>query len=133
MLLWYKEIHLNADFLSLQHTEKQSDIIVSLKEQLATACSSSPAVPYVPQLPVPLLAQPKTNHGSDSRLKEALSQKENLERELQLMASAWYEQNSRLLSNTVGVPTPRGRPPPEPRSFLGKQRRLVDGILTDRC
>lgn len=69
---------------------------------------------------------------SDIRLEEALLQKVNLERELQLMASAWYDQNNRLMSNTVNVSMSRGRPPPEPKSFLGRQRRLVETALTGR-
>jgi hypothetical protein len=69
---------------------------------------------------------------SNKRFQEAIRQKANLERELQLMASAWYDQNTRLMSNAVNTSMHRGRPPPEPRSFLGKQRRLIDGVLTGR-
>jgi hypothetical protein len=76
--------------------------------------------------------QPDVGLESNSRFQEAIIEKANLERELQLMASAWYDQNTRLMSNTVSTSTYRGRPPPEPRSFLGKQRRLIDGVLTGR-
>jgi len=76
--------------------------------------------------------QPDMNLESNRRFQEAVRQNANLERELQLMASAWYDQNTRLMSNTVSTSMYRGRPPPEPRSFLGKQRRLIDGVLTGR-
>ena len=66
------------------------------------------------------------------RLEEALLQKGNLERELQLMASAWYDQNNRLMSNTANASMSRGRPPTEPKSFLGRQRRLVETIMTGK-
>jgi hypothetical protein len=51
------------------------------------------------------------------------------------MASAWYDQNARLMGNSVGMSMARGRGRPaqqEPRSFLGRQRKVVEGVMVGR-
>lgn len=52
----------------------------------------------------------------------------NLERENALMASAWYDLTSRLQSNHVVVQ----RRQEAPRSWLNKQRQMVNGQLRRR-
>jgi hypothetical protein len=122
----YREHFFNgfADFIFLQQTMDQAALIASLRAELESATSVSSTAPKT--------LEPDTDVESDSRLHEAFAQKANLERELQLMASAWYDQNSRLMSDTVSMSMSRGRPPPEPRSFLGRQRKAVDIVLTGR-
>ena len=66
--------------------------------------------------------------GSDaeSQLDDALRKNANLERELRLIASAWYDQQNRVASGgMIGI---RSRGGAEPKSFLGKQRSLIDVV-----
>ena len=107
-------------------------MIASLQADLASAANTASTASNVLASATSPTARSDSNPEPDSRLDEALSQKANLERELELMASAWYDQYSRLMSNTVSVSMSRGRPPTEPKSFLGRQRRLVDSVLTER-
>jgi hypothetical protein len=114
----------NADLHSSQQTKDQSNLIPS---DLASAIDAAPQSSTFSET-----GQDQMKLESHKRFQEAIRQKANLERELQLMASAWYDQNTRLMSNAVNTSMHRGRPPPEPSSFLGKQRRLIDGVLTGR-
>jgi protein HOOK3 len=52
----------------------------------------------------------------------------NLERENALMATAWYDLMGRLQSNHVVVQ----RRPEAPKSWLNKQRQMVNGQLRRR-
>jgi hypothetical protein len=106
-------------------------MIASLQADLASMANTASTASDVPP-PATTSAPSDLSPESDIPLEEALTQKANLERELQLMASAWYDQNNRLMSNTVSVAMSRGRPPTEPKSFLGRQRKLVDSVLTGR-
>jgi len=111
----------------IQHTHQQSALIAHLRRQLSStptpetpdiiATSSLPADP-AQQAPVPL--QP-------DQLDETLQENLHLRRENRLMASAWYDQNRRLMNSNISVS--RGRPMPEPRSFLGRQRKVVEDVM----
>lgn len=125
-------VPLYADIHFLQQTKDQANLISSLRAELASATNSTSTAPDVPLSTTSVPAHFHLDLESDSRFAEVVTQKSNLERELQLMASAWYDQNTRLISNTVGISISRGRPPPEPKGFLGRQRRLVDGVLIGR-
>jgi hypothetical protein len=126
----YNFFQVNADLHYSQQTKDPSNLIAS---ELASAINAASSTTDLPQPTTSSeTVQPDMNLESNSRFQEAVRQKANLERELQLMASAWYDQNARLMSNTVNTTMYRGRAPPEPRSFLGKQRRLIDGVLTGR-
>jgi hypothetical protein len=114
----------NADLHSSQQTKDQTNLITS---DLASAIDAAPQSSTSSET-----GPHQMKLESNKRFQEAIRQKVNLERELQLMASAWYDQNTRLMSNAVNTSMHRGRPPSEPRSFLGKQRRLIDGVLTGR-
>jgi protein HOOK3 len=52
----------------------------------------------------------------------------NLLRENNLMASAWFDLTSRLQSNHVVLQ----RRPDAPKSWVGKQRQMVNGQLRRR-
>lgn len=51
---------------------------------------------------------------------------ENLQRELSLMTSAWYDMTSRMQSDAIVVQ----RRSEAPKSFLNKQRRLVNNPVS---
>jgi len=111
-----------------EHIQKQSALIVSLQSG-PPSTPNSPFSRAVIPTPPPLISpapRPETPVW-DVKLQEILALNENLRRELRLMTSAWYDQNSRLMSN--GALMMRGRASAEPRSFLGKQRKAVEKVL----
>jgi len=115
--------------LSQQHTQKQTALIAHLREQLSSASGSQPpetteAPPPPPPAPtIPDTAPPI----QQDRLDELSRENQYLRRELELVASAWYDQQRRYMNSNASVS--RGRPTPEPRSFLGKQRRVVEDVM----
>lgn len=125
----------------LNHAQKQSAIIKDLQDKVTKADARAkdaevkakelPPLPPQPATPPP---PSKTDLSRDERdalenqLEDSEKLVENLKRELKLMTSAWYEQNSRVMQGQM--PTGRsnngGRPP---ASFLGKARRDVGDIM----
>ena len=114
-----------------EHVKKQSELIHTLQDQ----ARMPPPLPPPPKEEIPPtpkeekeVERPFSPAGSDaeSQLEEARRTNSNLQRELRLMTSAWYEQNRRIGSG--GVISIRSRGGAEPRSFLGKQRGLVDVV-----
>tara|TARA_R110002003_G_scaffold1048_18_gene22322 strand:+ start:7748 stop:8101 length:354 start_codon:yes stop_codon:yes gene_type:complete len=63
---------------------------------------------------------------TNSRQAELQQELENLRRENDLIASAWYDMTSRLQSNTVILQ----RRAEAPKSWLGKQRVAVGGAAS---
>lgn len=120
----------------LEHVQKQSTLINALqsqqsKEMASTSQDTASATPVEPPPvsgaePAPAGSRPHSPD-SESKLDEALRLNENLRRELRLMMSAWYEQSLRLASSS-GSATTRLHAVPEPRSFLGKQRKVVNAL-----
>jgi hypothetical protein len=80
--------------------------------------AAAPATPSVEQIALPT---------TQDQLEVALRSNQQLRRETQLIASAWYDQNQRRVYEDASAP--RSRPLPEPRSFLGKQRRVVEDVM----
>jgi len=113
-----------------QHVKKQADLIRDLQNHPPkTAVLPSPkeeATPLPPlkdpqpRLPSPTSSEAETQHEATIRLNE------NLRRELDLITSAFHEQNKRLASG--GMVMLRTRTSPEPKSFLGKHRKMVDSV-----
>jgi hypothetical protein len=101
------------------HLQRQSGLIQSLQ--------SAASAPEPPTETTRTATPPAASPSSHLKLEEALDLNRNLDRELRLMTSAWYEQNSRILSN--GVLLSKRRPSTEPQSFLGKQRRVVEHVM----
>ncbi|ETN44241.1 uncharacterized protein HMPREF1541_10792 [Cyphellophora europaea CBS 101466] len=113
----------------LEHIKKQSDLIKNLQTQ-APAATVEKREEERPPTPPPKdeesRAPSPTPSEADTNLEAAGKVIKNLQRELNLITSAWYEQNKRIASS--GMATLRTRASPEPKSFLGRQRRTVDVI-----
>ncbi|KAL9106928.1 MAG: hypothetical protein Q9227_008114 [Pyrenula ochraceoflavens] len=112
----------NASKKLQQHAIAQATLITQLQAQLAK----------VPRAPPPS-SQPEAPASLDSRTASdlAASREENvnLVRELNLMSTAWYDLQSRLQSPNVSVSRGRIGASSEPRSWIGKQRKAVSGVL----
>lgn len=107
------------------HIKKQSELIKELKEnEEQQKQTPEPRIP--PSIP-------------QSKLSELLQTNENLKREIKLMTSAWYEQNQRIAASSASggaavslMRSKMGRTGggvEEPRSFLGRQRRVIDNVV----
>lgn len=111
----------------LEHIQKQSDLISNLqsvtKQPETVPKVSTPVVTPVAEVQSHSFETPQAGQ----KLEDTLQLNENLRRELKLVTSAWYEQNIRLASS--GALPLRTRGQPEPRSFLGKQRRAVETVV----
>jgi len=125
----------NKNKVLLEHVKKQDDMINNmqrkLKEERARdqeAEKEEGAPPPPPPKDKPTLSQ--TQFGDEETdLDHLTAQNTLLQRELKLMASAWYEQSLRLgsmSSATSGRSRGPGGGQGEPRGFLGRQRRKVD-------
>lgn len=73
---------------------------------------------------IPVAGDRRCEEANDTIRQQAPMQ-ENLQRELALMSSAWYDITSRMQSDAVVVQR-RGE---APRSFLNKQRRLLSNPI----
>lgn len=123
--------------LLLDHVMKQDQLIKELenKPQAQKAPTEGEDVPPLPppkDTPVAVSLTPSSEE--ESELDRVKNHNTNLQRELKLMASAWYEQNLRLASmSSAGSGRNRGLGNAgEPRGFLGRQRRKVDAIAYGR-
>ena len=116
----------------IEHTRKQSALISILRSKsTSTPTFDSNMAP----LPPPPPAEAHGYHvpdpeGQTEALEDAKRLIQNLQRELRLMASAWYDQNIRLANSSMSATRTRAKP--EPVSFLGRHRRVVDDLLTGR-
>jgi protein HOOK3 len=112
-----------------EHIQKQSDLIQSLKTRADAAASTVPAEDR-PPTPPPKDEEPRAASPTPSEAERDIEAAgrviKNLRRELDLVTSAWYEQNRRIASS--GMATLRNRASPEPKSFLGRQRKTVEAI-----
>lgn len=80
--------------------------------------------------------EPKSESEMEQQLEEQEVKIENLMREIRLISSAWYEQNQRLATLGSGsgggavalMRLKGGHGMEEPKSFLGKQRRMLDKV-----
>ena len=112
------------------HIKKQSELILDLQSQTpGTIVPATPKEETPPPLP-PKDTEPRvpspTPSEAETQLEAAHRLNDNLLRELDLMTSAWYEQNKRIASG--GMVALRTRTSPEPKSFLGKHRKIVDAV-----
>jgi protein HOOK3 len=132
----------------VNHAQKQSQLIRELQGKISSAeirakeaqvateekVTDKDLPPLPPQPATPLLAAAKSELSRDERdvlesqLEDSKKVAENLRREIKLMSSAWYEQNSRVMQGMM--PTGRsyhgGRPV---ASFLGRARRDVAEVM----
>lgn len=106
---------------TISNLQKEGDTHSELK----AANAPKPSSPVPVEKEIELRTHPQV---SDERLHEVMLLNENLRRELNLMTSAWYEQNQRL-ANGGGVVRTRGIDRDERSSFLGKQRKVVDRLV----
>lgn len=130
--------------LLLEHIQKQDGTIRDLQQTKSDQSQAEkekkpeqePMPPPPPPKDTPRDLQP-SNHDSEedfSELERLTDENRNLQRELKLMASAWYEQNQRLASlSSAASGRSRGYGGgggggngAEFRGFLGRQRRRVD-------
>ena len=120
----------------VEHVKKQSELIHHLQDQARMPPPPLPP-PKEERTPTPPPKEepkeedkerPFSPAGSDagSRLEDAQRKIANLDRELRLVTSAWCEQQKRVASG--GVISFRSRGAAEPKSFLGKQRSLIDVV-----
>ena len=108
----------------LQEVQEKEDIIAALRRQRAE--SASPAEESQTSKPLP----PVPSDPEPTVFMTVKMERDNLQREVALMASAWYDQNTRLIGNPGQFG--RGRAGQESRSFLGRQRRMVGDLVMGR-
>ncbi|KAI9879034.1 MAG: hypothetical protein M1823_006881, partial [Watsoniomyces obsoletus] len=111
-----------------EHIRKQSELIHDLQNQtprtvLAATPKEETPLPPPPKDP-PMRPPSPSSSEAEIQLEATLRLNANLHRELDLVTSAWHEQNRRFASG--GMVTLRTRASPEPRSFLGKHRKMID-------
>lgn len=110
-----------------EHIKKQAELIQNLQSQPPSAPPAKVEEEEKPPTPPPKDDEPRpaspTPSEAEHDLEAASKVITNLKRELNLMTSAWYEQNKRMISG--GMSTPRTR---APKSFLGRQRQAVEMI-----
>jgi len=110
----------------VEHTKKQSELIAELQGQ--------PVVLHKEEMEP---KEPKSESEMEQQLEEQDVLIDNLKREIRLISSAWYEQNQRLAtlgsgSGSGAVALMRlkgGQGLEEPKSFLGRQRRMFDQVM----
>ncbi|KAL2420097.1 hypothetical protein ABEF95_006344 [Exophiala dermatitidis] len=121
----------------LEHVQTQDQAIRQMQEELHRKGTekqkeeSSEVPPPPPPKDTPQLES--TDPDGASHILQA--ENEILQRELKLMASAWYDQNLRLASassSTSGRSRGLG-PGAEPRGFLGRQRHRIDAVAFGRA
>ena len=123
----------------VNHAQKQSLLIKDLQSRVndaetraTTAETKAKELPPLPPPPPPAAAKQDLPSDERDALEAQLEESEkaiaNLKRELKLMSSAWYEQNSRMMQGHVpiGRSNNGGR---APVSFLGRARRDVGEIM----
>lgn len=127
----------NVDLV--EHVKKQSDLITELKTQPQQAAEVKEEMPE-DEKEMERKRQERAEK-SDAELEQQLEDQdvmiENLKREIRLISSAWYEQNQRLATLGAGggggavalMRLKGGSGIEEPRSFLGRQRKLVERVI----
>lgn len=130
--------------LLIDHIRKQeraiSDLHQNQSDRLKSESENKPEQEPMPPPPPPkdTPVDPGVGNGEDelSELQRLTDDNKNLQRELKLMASAWYEQNQRLASlSSAASGRSRGYGGgngTEFRGFLGRQRRKVDTVTFAR-
>jgi chromosome segregation ATPase len=113
-----------------EHIRKQSELIHDLQNQtprtVLTATPKEETPPPPPPKDPPMRPPSPSPSEAEIQLEATLRLNANLQRELNLVTSAWHEQNRRFASG--GMVTLRTRASPEPRSFLGKHRKMIDVV-----
>jgi len=110
----------------VEHTKKQSELIQELQSR-----------PVVPDKQDQEPKEPRSESGMEQQLEEQDELIDNLKREIRLMSSAWYEQNQRLATLGSGagggavalMRLKGGQGLEEPKSFLGRQRKMIDRAM----
>ncbi|EXJ93309.1 hypothetical protein A1O1_01701 [Capronia coronata CBS 617.96] len=123
----------------LESLQKQDLMITEMRERLREGNRhTQDDAQSIPPPPPPEDAPPSSieSHlnGGDSEIDVLRDENTLLQRELNLMASAWYDQNLRLASassSTAGRNRGLG-PGAEPQGFLGRQRRKIDAAAFGR-
>lgn len=114
----------------LHHVQRQSALIRELQARTPASNEQNQPVAAPTSQDSGSCSDPDHHSPSpttDSKLQEALLLNENLQRELKLMASAWYDQSLRMANN--GVLMTGGHPVPELQSFLGRQRKVAENVM----
>lgn len=132
---WYQRV--------VDHARKQSVLIKDLQGKIASAQNRAkdtglkdkekekdlpPLPPQPATLPTKSELSRDQRNALESQLEDSEKVVENLRREIKLMSSAWYEQNSRVMQGMM----PTGRSNAGGRaasSFLGRARREVGGVV----
>lgn len=120
------------------HVQKQDQTIKDMQRKISEMSREGQGGNDNPPPPPPkdatsALSQPQAVDG-ETELERLANQNATLQRELKLMASAWYEQNLRLASvSSAASGRSRGTATAgEPRGFLGRQRRRLDAVALGR-
>ncbi|KIX99163.1 uncharacterized protein Z520_04739 [Fonsecaea multimorphosa CBS 102226] len=121
--------------LLLDHVQKQDQTIKDMQKierQKESQKAEQDVVPPPMGKDVPASSSPLLDE--ESEIERLTNQNIILQRELKLMASAWYDQNLRLASaSSAASGRNRGTGNAgEPRGFLGRQRRRVDAVAFGR-
>ncbi|KIW28791.1 uncharacterized protein PV07_04665 [Cladophialophora immunda] len=121
--------------LLLDHVQKQDQTIKDM-QNIEREKESQKAEKDAAPPPVLKGGAASSSHSLDeeSEIERLTNQNIILQRELRLMASAWYDQNLRLASASSAT-SGRNRGignAGEPRGFLGRQRRRVDAVAFGR-
>ena len=117
-----------------RHVEMQGNLISKLRQMQPDNCP--PAIDPI-NFPVPIQytetsKTPMVNTEQielAKQLEETTEVNKNLNREIKLMTSAWYNQHTRMLNAGLLLPRAGRRADNGPQSFLGKQRKIVDRVL----
>ncbi|OAP57879.1 hypothetical protein AYL99_08617 [Fonsecaea erecta] len=121
--------------LLLDHVQKQDQTIKDMQKVEREREFQKAEQDTVPPIVVED-APASSSHSLDeeSEIDQLTTQNIILQRELKLMASAWYDQNLRLASaSSAASGRNRGTGNAgEPRGFLGRQRRRVDAVAFGR-
>ncbi|KEF51293.1 uncharacterized protein A1O9_12643 [Exophiala aquamarina CBS 119918] len=135
--------------LLLDHIQKQDGVIRDLQQtqsdrpqaETEKKPNQEPVPPPPPPKDTPRDVEPAVYNSEEDmpELERLTDENRNLQRELKLMASAWYEQNQRLASlSSAASGRSRGYGGGGPgngaefRGFLGRQRRRVDVVTFAR-
>ena len=122
----------------IEHVQKQDQIIKDMQWKAQDAQDAQQLIlrevePAAPPKDSPPAATPGIDE--EIEIERLTNQNVILHRELKLMASAWYDQNLRLASMSAATPG-RNRATGDagdPRGFLGRQRRRVDGMTLGKA
>ncbi|OAL36574.1 hypothetical protein AYO20_04190 [Fonsecaea nubica] len=120
--------------LLLDHVQKQDQTIKDMQKIEVEKESQEVKQDAIPPSMKDVAASSSHLLDEESEIERLTNQNIILQRELKLMASAWYDQNLRLASASSAASGRNRRTgnAGEPRGFLGRQRRKVDAVAFGR-